>query len=171
MLSRELRSEFAQPKLDDLIALEQKIADLVKQLAQAPSSAVKDALADQIGDVQAKLEALAQEDSRIADALQQATSNPSASQKSQNSNSNQNVQSGNPTQNNEPGNHQVADGFYTRNGLMERANLMQLNGILQTKIQEMILSGAQMDVNESVPPEYKDLVEQYYRELSDDLRE
>jgi len=41
---------------------------------------------------------------------------------------------------------------------------------LQAKIQELVLRNAQMDRDEAVPPEYKALVEDYYRALSEDLR-
>ena len=38
------------------------------------------------------------------------------------------------------------------------------------KIQEAILAGALQDADQPIPPEYKALVEKYYRALSDDLR-
>jgi hypothetical protein len=42
--------------------------------------------------------------------------------------------------------------------------------VLQTRIQEAILAGALLDSDQPVPPEYKPLVEKYYKTLSDDLR-
>ena len=41
---------------------------------------------------------------------------------------------------------------------------------LQAKIQEMILKDALLDKDEAVPPQYKKLVEEYYRVLSEDIR-
>ncbi len=41
---------------------------------------------------------------------------------------------------------------------------------LQAKIQEMILKEVLLDKDEAVPPQYKKLVEEYYRVLSEDLR-
>ena len=41
---------------------------------------------------------------------------------------------------------------------------------LQTKIQEVVLRDALLDRDEPVPTQYKSLVEEYYRLLSDDLR-
>src|SRR5262249_44262415 len=42
--------------------------------------------------------------------------------------------------------------------------------VLQAKIQEVILKDALLDKDEAVPPQYKKLVEEYYRVLSEDLR-
>ena len=42
--------------------------------------------------------------------------------------------------------------------------------VLQAKIQEVILRDALLDRDENVPPQYKALVEEYYRLLSEDLR-
>jgi hypothetical protein len=42
--------------------------------------------------------------------------------------------------------------------------------VLQAKIQEVILKDALLDKDEAVPPQYKALVEEYYRLLSEDLR-
>jgi hypothetical protein len=41
---------------------------------------------------------------------------------------------------------------------------------LQAQIQEMILAEAQVDRDVAVPPQYKTLVDDYYRALSEDLR-
>jgi hypothetical protein len=41
---------------------------------------------------------------------------------------------------------------------------------LQAKIQEVILRDALLDKDEAVPPQYRKLVEEYYRVLSEDLR-
>ena len=41
---------------------------------------------------------------------------------------------------------------------------------LQAKIQDIILRDILLDKDEPVPPQYKALVEEYYRVLSDDAR-
>ena len=41
---------------------------------------------------------------------------------------------------------------------------------LQAKIQEMVLENTLVERNGPVPPQYKSLVEDYYRVLSQDLR-
>jgi hypothetical protein len=41
---------------------------------------------------------------------------------------------------------------------------------LQVKIQDIILKDILLDKDEPVPPQFKALVEEYYRVLSDDAR-
>ena len=48
--------------------------------------------------------------------------------------------------------------------------LRQIAKTLQERIQEVILDGVQSSSDEAVPIQYRDLVEQYYKNLSDDLR-
>src|SRR5262249_53273180 len=48
--------------------------------------------------------------------------------------------------------------------------VQQVAQALQAKIQEMILSDALLDRDGAVPPQYKALVEDYYKALSEDLR-
>jgi len=50
------------------------------------------------------------------------------------------------------------------------SNLREVAKALQVKIQEAILAAALQDSDEPVPPEYKQLVDEYYKALSDDLR-
>ena len=50
------------------------------------------------------------------------------------------------------------------------ADLKEVAKALQVKIQEAILAAALQDSDEPVPPEYKQLVDEYYKALSDDLR-
>ena len=47
--------------------------------------------------------------------------------------------------------------------------LKELDGILQRRIQEAVISGVMQQADGPVPPEYVDLVEEYYRTLSEDL--
>jgi hypothetical protein len=49
-------------------------------------------------------------------------------------------------------------------------NVQKVIKVLQTKIQEIILKDTQLDRDEPVPPQYKALVEEYYRVLAEDLR-
>ena len=48
--------------------------------------------------------------------------------------------------------------------------LQRVVQLLQAKIQEIILKDALLDKDEAVPPQYRKLVEEYYRVLSEDLR-
>ena len=49
-------------------------------------------------------------------------------------------------------------------------SLHQVVLALQSKIQQLVLDQALMERDQSVPPRYKTLVEDYYRVLSQDLR-
>jgi hypothetical protein len=49
-------------------------------------------------------------------------------------------------------------------------NVRRVVQALQAKIQEVILRDALLDKDEAVPPQYRKLVEEYYRVLSEDLR-
>ncbi len=185
---RQLRGEFGQPKLEELVALEEQIAKLIEQLDRAQSSGAPTAADSTFAGLEPKLDALAGRDARLAEALQQLRSGESAekpgqgqdkpgqstdSRKSQSSaaaSANKKLASGGNTEY-DPGSSQpVAPGFYTRSRWADRTGLRQVNKALQLKIQEAILAGALLDADDAVPPEYKDLVEKYYRELSDDLQ-
>ena len=48
-------------------------------------------------------------------------------------------------------------------------SLRNINVILQRRIQEAILNGALQQADDAVPPQYKAMVEDYYRSLSEDV--
>ena len=60
-------------------------------------------------------------------------------------------------------------GFYGWNELAEFARVNEVTKVVQMKIQEAILAGALQESDEPVPPEFRSLVDEYYRALSDDL--
>ena len=64
----------------------------------------------------------------------------------------------------------MPDGHYSWLELGNFKGVGQVAKALQTKIQEAILAGALMDADQPVPPAYQELVEKYYRTLSDDLK-
>jgi hypothetical protein len=64
----------------------------------------------------------------------------------------------------------VAQGHHVWITLPNGQGAREIARVLQTKIQEAILAGALLDSDQPVPPEYKPLVEKYYKTLSDDLR-
>jgi hypothetical protein len=66
--------------------------------------------------------------------------------------------------------HEVPPGHYSWLELGDFTGIREVAKALQARIQEAILAGALMDSDQPVPPEYRDLVEKYYRALSDDLR-
>jgi hypothetical protein len=61
-------------------------------------------------------------------------------------------------------------GVYPEIELVDAPNTREVAKALQSKIQEAILASALMDADQPVPPQYRELVEKYYRALSDDLR-
>lgn len=148
---QELRGEFGQPSLDELIALEKQMASLIEQVGHSNTGSAQAAAEARFNELEPKLEAVAAEDARVGQALAQLRSGGSGNAAADRT-------------------QPVAPGFYTRSRWADRTALQQLNKALQVKIQEAILAGALLDADDSVPPEYKELVETYYRELSDDLR-
>ena len=44
-----------------------------------------------------------------------------------------------------------------------------MDAVLQRRIQEAVISGVMQQSDGSVPPEYVDMVEEYYRVLSEDV--
>ncbi len=187
------RTELGQPRLEELIALEQELARTIEQL-QNPATAAT--LADaELGELERKLAALAAGDRRMEQALngtpsESPTGQPSGSSpgeqgepqsatageppgtspanSSSNSTNNSATQSG--TAFSPQGEQPVRPGFYSRSNWMTPTRLRQANEVVQRQIQEIILAGAQMDGDAAVPPQYAPLIEEYYRRLSDDLR-
>jgi hypothetical protein len=121
-------------------------------------------------------------DKRLAEAMRQLRDGPqqkeaqskSAEGKVDNQDqASQKAQSGskqNATQFTPNGGQLPAEGFYSWLRLADSTGVRNVSKVLQTKIQEAILAGALMDADQPVPPAYKELVEKYYRALSDDLR-
>jgi hypothetical protein len=65
---------------------------------------------------------------------------------------------------------EMPEGHYSWLELGDFNGIRQVTKVLQARIQEAILAGGLMDSDQPIPPEYRDLVEKYYRALSDDLR-
>ena len=138
------RADLGQPRLDELLALEQDVARAIEQLENQPTpTPLADAEQNSLAD---RLSALAATDQRMEQALNgEANYAPNE-------------------------NGDVRPGFYSRSSWMTPSRLRQANKVLQQKIQEIILASAELDGDAPVPPEYAPLVEEYYRQLSDDLR-
>ncbi len=159
-LSRSLttaRSEYAQPQLKELIALEEQLAQLIEQAKRAHEQGQKSASAEQkASGLEKRLDALADGDRRLAEALRQSRAGSQVKPQ--------------PTPFVEGG-QPPPDGFYPRMELGDFNGAREISKALQAKIQEAILAAALMDADQPVPPTYKKLVEEYYRVLSDDLRQ
>ncbi len=151
------RSEYAQPQLKELIALEEQLAQLMEQAKRAQEQGKKSASAEQKANaLEQRLEALAAGDRRLAEALRKSRTGEQTKPQ--------------PTPFVEGG-QPPPDGFYPRMELGDFNGAREISKALQAKIQEAILAAALLDADQPVPPTYKKLVEEYYRVLSDDLRQ
>ena len=190
------RGEYAQPQLKELMALEEQLARLQEQMKRSQNQGqdAKLATGQKWQQLEPRLDKLASADKQLAKALQKLREGPqskSPSKKSGDKPEQGSQQSGTGTPadsttngksppkpdsklkaaNFQPnGGQEVPEGFYSWLELGDAAGVREIAKAVQTRIQEAILAGALMDADQPVPPAYKDLVEKYYRALSDDLR-
>jgi hypothetical protein len=189
-LSRSLGAahrDHATPQLEELIALEERLAHLIQQLRRAPGDDARGSAADERWQqLEPRLDSLAAGDRRLADALQRLreghddvgrTSSPSnsAEQTSPSTtgaqpNRNDNPSAGAPAPYRNGQRREPREGVYTPDQIRHVSGYNEISRVLQMKIQEAILAGALLDSDQPVPPEYRRLVDEYYRTLSDDLR-
>jgi hypothetical protein len=149
-----LHGQYAQPQLDELIALEEQLAEFAARLTRDPGDLDGQALEAQWQELEDRLDALARGDRRLSEAMQAldaAEGHPADSGAL--------VDGGGTSY--PPGLRHLAAGNF--------GGLRRVSQALQARIQEAILAGALLDADEPVPPEYRELVEDYYRALSDDL--
>jgi len=76
---------------------------------------------------------------------------------------------GNATQPPEPAENTDRPGEFATPPETLAEGLRKVDEILQQRIQEAILEGALQQADDAVPPEYLDMVEEYYRTLSADV--
>lgn len=143
------RGQFSQPELEELQKLEEQLAQLMERAERAKEAGTKPSPAEQARwqELLAKLEALAGGDERLAKALAR-------------------LRASEHRQNGQP----LPPGVYPEIELVDAPSKRDVAKALQSKIQEAILASALMDADQPVPPQYRELVEKYYRALSDDLR-
>ena len=184
------RGEFAQPQLQELLALEEQLAQLLKQ-AERTDEPRPAGLPQKWQSLADRLDRLAAGDRRLAEALDKASQppvNPGESDPASPSNNaspetQQGSQPGGTAAPPAAGNprpgagralpngpHEVPPGHHVWVTLWNGQGAREIARVLQTKIQEAILAGALLDSDQPVPPQYKPLVEKYYKTLSDDLR-
>jgi hypothetical protein len=149
--------EFAQPQLDELLELEQKLAELLKQMQRGRDNqqSVEQA-AGNWQDLERRLGELAEGDQKLSAALRNFQAGPKPS--------------GSIQPNKSGDREKMPTGFHSWIELGDWTGMREVTKALQVKIQEAILAGALQDSDEPVPAAYKSLVEKYYRTLSDDLR-
>lgn len=150
------RGEFAQPQLKELLALEEQLAQLQEQLKRAQNKGDDSAAAagQKWQQLEARLDKLATADQRLAKAMSQLRQGSPEAQETV-------AGSARPP---------TTEDAFVRLQLGDSSGMREVSKALQTKIQEAILAGSLMDADQPVPPAYKELVEKYYRALSDDLR-
>jgi hypothetical protein len=195
-LSRGLgdaRADYAQPQLEELVALEEQVAKLREQMRRADEKngagknggEKKGASGDaqrQWDSLEPRLANLAAGDKKLAEALRELREGKSRPEPSAKGDQSQQIKPGDKTSPAKPGDELKPGGIVENNGqempeghyswleLGDSKGLLGISKVLQTRIQEAILAGALQDSDQPIPPEYRDLVEKYYRALSDDLR-
>jgi len=147
------RRAAVQPQLEKLLAAEKQAAETKKTLDGVNNDRQKAQAEKKVADLRAALDALKNADAKLAeatDALDRAVrGNPSAWQRR------------------EP--HDPRLGAYVPPREYDE-NVRRAIQALQAKIQDIILKDILLDKDEPVPPQFKALVEEYYRVLSDDAR-
>lgn len=189
------RGEYAQPQLKELLALEEQLAQLQQQMKRAQGKGDDSAAGLKWQQLEPRLDKMANSDQRLAEAMRQLREGPpekTAGSKGvgekpgeQDSSSSKSDTPGStlggktppkpgsqlkPTQFAENGEQITPEGFYSWLELGDFSGVREVSKAVQSRIQEAILAGALMDADQPVPPAYKELVEKYYRALSDDLR-
>lgn len=166
-----LRGRFAQPQLEELLALENQLAQIQEQLRRGVDGAEGEQVIEQWQKLEPQLETLSSADPRLADALKelQAASHKSTANGEEAKQSGS-TESGSPNRSAQSGNRApLPPGLYWMK-LGANRELREVAKAVQVKIQEAILAAALQDADEPVPPAYKQLVDEYYKALSDDLR-
>jgi hypothetical protein len=147
------RRAAVQPRLERLLAAEKQAAETKKALDGVNDDRQKAQAEKKVADLRDTLDALKNADAKLTEAtnaLDQAVrGNPSAWERR------------------EP--HDPRLGAYVPPREYDE-NVRRAIQALQAKIQDIILKDILLDKDEPVPPQFKALVEEYYRVLSDDVR-
>jgi hypothetical protein len=146
----EARHGLSGPQLDKLMALEKQAAETQKALESVNNERQKDEAEKKVTDLREALDAMQPGDPKLSEAAA-AMRNPASSWK---------------VHGDQRDTHR---GAYVP-PIEYSGGVAQAVKVLQAKIQEIILRDALLDKDEAVPPQYKTLVEEYYRVLSEDLR-
>ncbi|MFN0054736.1 MAG: DUF4175 family protein [Planctomycetales bacterium] len=159
-----VHADYNQPKLQELLALEEQLAQLARQLQRAREGASEGnaaAARSKWSELELKLEALAAQDRRLAEALQQLRQGGAKPKPGSRLT---------PVEHGAREGEEMPEGHYAWMELPDSNPLRPVLKVLQAQIQEALLAGGLMDADAPIPPAYRELVEKYYRALSDDLR-
>jgi hypothetical protein len=151
------RRVFLQPELEKLMAAEKQAAETQKALHSVKNEQQKAEAEKKVTDLRDAMDKLGAGDTKLQEAAQ-ALQNALNSERTN------------------PGHgwaapsrpHDRAD-LYVPPKNYDAGVIVAIKA-LQAKIQELILKDALLDKDEAVPPQYKKLVEEYYRILSEDVR-
>jgi hypothetical protein len=148
------RRAAVQPQLEKLLAAEKQAAETKKALDSVNNDRQKAEAEKKVAELRDTLDGIKNADGKLAEAtnaLDQA------------------IRGGNPSawQKREP--HDPRLGAYVPPNEYDD-NVRRAGQALQVKIQDIILKDILLDKDEPVPPQFKALVEEYYRVLSDDAR-
>lgn len=153
----DARRQYTQPSLDDLIAAEAEAAELVDK-SKDPQT--RDLAEFRAKALERKLREMARRDRRLSDALQAMSQTASASSS---------AAQGGGSPNGQPSSVQEGEGLRRLPTVMG-GPVNEVAKVLQERIQAVILDGVTSSSNEAVPLQYREMVERYYKNLSDDLR-
>jgi DNA repair exonuclease SbcCD ATPase subunit len=145
------RKEYSQPQLREMMDLEEQLAMLEEEVKQneSPKQGAGD-LQERSKKLESRLKRLASRDKKLAKALQEG--DPA------------------PNQASDTGPQIDAKDSLGWTLLGEYPRIRRATQALQTRIQEEILESSIMDADPNVPSAYKEMVEKYFKALSDDLR-
>lgn len=147
----EARHGLAGPQLDKLMALEKQAAETQKALEGVNTAQQKAEADKKVTELREAIQAQQANDAKLSEAANQLS------------------QGGATWRRHDDVRPDSKYGMYVPPVTYEHA-VPEIVKLLQGKIQEIILKDALLDKDEAVPPQYKKLVEEYYRILSEDLR-
>ncbi len=173
-LARQLarvQAEAAQPQLDDLLELEQQLSKWIEQTDQQQKRGETSSGAqEEWRQLEDRLQAVAEDSDALAKAMRALNDPAPSAQNAEASPGGADSNQDRAVSQEDSSPQQMPEGFGSRRGLPEGGALRGVARALQAKIQEVILAGALLDMDQPIPAEYRPLVDEYYRTLSDDLQ-
>ena len=152
---RQVQQMLGPAQLDQLIKAEQQTANLIKELERAKNASERVVAQARTGQLAESMRPLARRDGDLAAATNAlANATPGA------------VTNRTPTTEDQQPTEQARRAVAP---ITLAEGLRRIDQVLQRRIQEAILSGALQQTDGNVPPEYVDMVEEYYRTLSEDV--
>ncbi len=147
------RHALTRPQLDRLMALEKQAAETQKALESVNAERQKADAEKKVADLRDALSALPQKEGNLSEAAERLDAA---------------TRTGNPSWNYHEKHDPRVGAYVPPVEYTEGVN--RAVQALQAQIQEIILKDALLDKDEAVPPQYRKLVEEYYRVLSEDVR-